>query len=169
MEKIVRARSVAFTGYRRAKIERCANPLSPLEIEERCYEAVEMLFESGYNTFLSGGAEGFDLLAAKAVLRHKERGLDIKLVMVLPFASQEARYSYEDKELYRYVCEKADKVITLFDRFEHNYQFLKRNDFLIENSTCLICFYDGQRGGTMYTVGRAEKAGYPIINIAQNI
>ncbi len=161
-----KSRCVAFTGYRTAKMLRAANYVSISLIEDKCYETVKMLYNNDYDTFLSGAAEGFDLIAAKAVIRLRDEGADVRLIMVVPFIGQEARYDAENKELYRSICNAADGVVTLFEKFEHDYQFLRRNDCLIEHSACLICFYDGQRGGTMYTVNKAEKVGMPIFNIA---
>lgn len=58
---------------------------------------VKLFYEQGYNTFLTGGSEGFDLVAANAVLQLKRVNTDIQLVMVAPFIGQEQRYSAVDQ------------------------------------------------------------------------
>ena len=40
----------------------------------------------------------------------------------------------------------------------------KRNDFLVENSSLLIAYYENTgTGGTFYTINKAKKAGEEII------
>ncbi len=159
-------KTVAFTGYRLAKIMRAVNKLSITEIADRCYDTVKMLYENGYNTFLSGGAEGFDMIAARAVIRlRNETEGAVRLIMVLPFIGQDERYSLDSKREYNELCSAADMVIALASKYENDSQFLRRNDYLLAHSACLVCCYDGSRGGTMYTVNRAIKAEMPIFNI----
>jgi hypothetical protein len=41
-----------------------------------------------------------------------------------------------------------------------------RNDYLVENSSVLVAWFDGQpRGGTAYTVRRARRKGVRIENL----
>ena len=40
---------------------------------------------------------------------------------------------------------------------------LLRNNFLVDNSSLLLAYYDGRKkGGTYYTVNRAKKKGIDI-------
>lgn len=43
------------------------------EIKTRLEKEISSLCEKGYNTFLSGGALGFDTIAAQTVLKIKEK------------------------------------------------------------------------------------------------
>lgn len=40
-----------------------------------------------------------------------------------------------------------------------------RNRYMVDHSSRLICYYDGQLGGTDYTVNYARKKGLDIINL----
>jgi len=42
-----------------------------------------------------------------------------------------------------------------------------RNTFMIENSSHLICYWDGQSGGTAQTIRMAQKRGHSIYNLLQ--
>jgi len=40
---------------------------------------------------------------------------------------------------------------------------------MVDNSSKLICYYNGSGGGTGYTVDYAEKHSVPIINLCETI
>ena len=47
-----------------------------------------------------------------------------------------------------------------------NLSYLRRNDFLVDNATVVVAWWDGvPRGGTAYTLRRARHAGCRVINI----
>ncbi len=166
--KIDRQHSVAFSGYRASKMARTLDGADALRVlDERIYDAIMSLAEQGYTIFLTGMSDGFDLLAASAVLRLKEFKPEIELVAVVPFHGQSSSYSEQDKELYARVLAGADITLYLSYKYISPKQFLCRNDFLVLNSSKLLCYYDGQRGGTMYTYNRAVKFGLGIVNLAR--
>lgn len=39
------------------------------------------------------------------------------------------------------------------------YDYLKRNEKIVENADCLIAFWDGKSKGTYYTINYAKKIG----------
>lgn len=168
--------AVSFTGYRKSKIlstyqrnlfncdssntEECLLR----EISTRLESTITMLYDRGCRTFISGMSEGFDLLAAEAVLKAKESHSDIRLVLAIPFNKQNERYTDEDNVLYYKIYALADEVNIISDEY-HDRVFLDRNDYMISNSSILVAYYNGLRGGTMYTYNRALRAEMEIINI----
>ena len=67
------------------------------------------------------------------------------------------------KTEYLRVRRLADSEIILS---QHYYRecFLRRNDYLLSHSSRVICYFDGvPRGGTYYTVRRAEH----FVNLMQ--
>lgn len=160
--------SAAFTGYRLSKILRSTyyenSGVFLNEIAQRTFEAINFLVERGCTNFYNGGSSGYDLLAAEQVIRAKETNSNIKLIIVAPFKGQESRYDASDKRLYARILEQADETIFLAEHYTENSQFLRRNDYMLERVSNLICYYNGERGGTMYTFNRAKKAGMQIIN-----
>ena len=59
---------------------------------------------------------------------------------------------------------KADGVIYPTDR-QNSHVYHICNRYLVNNFSRLICYYDGQPGGTAYTVEYARKNGLEIINL----
>ena len=76
-EKLIRERTVCFTGHRSEKLPK-GDALERLR--QRLSEEIEKAIQDGYDTFLFGGAYGFDLMAAEEVLKKKVLML---LLMVL--------------------------------------------------------------------------------------
>lgn len=157
--EIIKSKSASFTGHRIVS--------EPYDLVSHITtETIIDLHKNGYNTFLTGMAEGFDIIAGISVIEAKINNPEIRLVAVIPFQGQTERFSEENKRLYNVILKNADHVVTLFDHYFKDI-FLRRNDFLIDNASHIVCYYSGQRGGTMYTVNRAKNAGLEITNIYQ--
>lgn len=162
---------VSFTGYRRSKII-STQPFTSEgdifeEISARLETTIKALYLRGCRTFISGMSEGFDLLAAQAVLKIREEAKDIRLVLAIPFNKQDERYSDEDRRLYYEIYAAADEIKIIAEEY-HERVFLDRNDYMLENSSILVSYYNGLRGGTMYTYNRAIRAEMEIINLFGN-
>ena len=157
--KYSKVKSVAFTGHRSV-------PYAQRGIVRlRLQNAVKRFYNNGYRIFYCGMAVGFDLLAAEVVLSLKEELTDIKLVAAIPFKHQYFKFAREDRRRYFDVLQKADEAITLSEEY-YKGCLLRRNDFMLENSSSLIAFYNGeQKGGTFYTCKRAEERRMPVLNI----
>lgn len=62
-----------------------------------------------------------------------------------------------DKRRYDTILAQADEVVTLQDGYTEGC-FLRRNDYLLENSAFLMVYYDSVAvGGTFYTLKRAVE------------
>lgn len=167
--EIQKSITVAFTGYRTSKFTHFINDPNLLNIiSAELYITIELLYEQGFTTYLSGMAEGFDMMAAEAVLALKEKHSDIQLIAVIPFQGQELHFNCTDKLRYKTIYDSADNVF-FTSEFYHEKAFFVRNDYLLDNCSQVVCYYDGQKGGTMYTVNRAVKASLPIINIYEEL
>ncbi len=151
--------TLCFTGHRRYD--------SAAGDEARLAAAVAAAFDDGYRTFVSGMAPGFDLAAGEAVVRLRERGVlgdGARLVAAIPFRGQPRGYSADDGRRYDALLEAADEVRVLADRYSHGCYY-RRDDWMVERSGRIICWYDGSGGGTRYTVRRALKAGLEVVNL----
>ena len=157
--KFDRTVSAAFTGHR-------FYDFSQREfIQERLTSAISEAYDHGIRNFISGFALGIDLMAAQLVQSLKCNLPGISLTAAIPFESQAERYNIYDKRVYRRLLELADKVIVLSDCY-YPRCFLDRDEFMVENASYLIAYYDGrEKGGTYYTVKKARARGIPIINV----
>lgn len=159
-------KTCAFTGYRPSKM-----PWGYDETDARCVEfrfrlreALEYLIGQGYTDFLSGGALGFDQMAAEIVLSLREKYPWVRLVMVIPFDGQADKWSREQRGRWLEIIEASDRVI----RISHAYDkgvFFRRNHYLVENANLLLAAYDGQPGGTAGTVAYAKRHGVRVVRI----
>lgn len=151
--------SVAFTGHRFYDFSQRD------VIQARLTSAILDAYENGFRNFISGFALGIDLMAAQLVQSLKRELPGITLTAPVPFAGQSERYNVYDKKVYSRLLKLADKVIVLSDYY-YPKCFLDRDEFMVENASCLIAYYDGrERGGTYYTVKKARARGIPIINV----
>lgn len=157
--KFDRTVSAAFTGHRFYDF-----PQREF-IQERLTSAIFEAYDHGIRNFISGFALGIDLMAAQLVQSLKCNLPGISLTAAIPFEGQAERYNIYDKRVYRRLLELADKVIVLSDCY-YPRCFLDRDEFMVENASYLIAYYDGrEKGGTYYTVKKARARGIPIINV----
>ena len=159
---LIKEKSICFTGHRDMK--------SPDSVKHELTEIVEKYIKDGYNTFLAGGARGFDNLAASVVFGLKEKYPDISLVIVLPFPNHykhEKNWSATEIKEYKAVLKMADERITLLNEYQ-NGSYFKRNRYLVDNSSLCIAYYRRSGSGTAYTVNYAERSKIKVINVANN-
>ena len=166
--EIDRATAVAFSGYRPEKFPFALDEGndSYLKLCNDIEKALLELLEQGYQTYLCGMARGFDLLCGKILLGviDQDRTIDVKLVVVLPFKQQS--FSGHWGELHRWLRARAEHEVVISPKYsKHSYH--QRNSFMIENSSCLVCYWDGQEGGTASTVRVAMKQEHSIFNMAE--
>lgn len=107
-----RSKVACFSGHRNL-------PQDCMELQANLEKAIVELIERGVVFFGSGGAVGFDLLAATTVLKLKEDYPHIRLVMVLPCLpeQQSLKWNNEQKRQYYKILGQADKVRILSSQY----------------------------------------------------
>ena len=87
------------------------------------------------------------------------------LTAAIPFRGQADRFKPSDRMVYDGLMASADEVIILSEYY-YTRCFLDRDEFMVENASILIAFYDGrEKGGTYYTFKKANCLGIPVVNI----
>ncbi len=153
LPEFLKNRTCSFTGHRE---------LGESFDREKLKEKIRQIIKKGYDVFLNGMAIGFDSECMEALLALKDEGEDIKICAVVPCADQPKNFSEEFKERYDYFLSRADYIVKE-DRTYFKNCMLLRNNFLVDNSSLLLAYYDGRKkGGTYYTVNRAKKNGIDI-------
>ena len=112
-------------------------------------------------------AVGFDLAAAEVALALRGELPEIRVVAVIPFEGMHNRFPSSQRTIFERVVAEADEVITLATRYAPSVYAL-RNNYLVDNSSACITYFDGSKGGTAYTVHRAVKNLSYIVNIYNN-
>ena len=134
------------------------------QIFEKTKEVVIELIAKGVKYFGTGGAIGYDTLAAQVVLSLKEKYPFIKLIVVCPCKNQDAKWDESQKRIYRDILNNADKIVVLADTYYDGCMQV-RNRHLVDNSKYCVCYLTRNFGGTCRTVKYAYKRGNTVINI----
>lgn len=151
--------TACFTGHRSIpKAEQEA-------VLQRLDAVLERLYSRGYRDFISGGALGFDTLAAEAVLRMKVRCADARLILAIPCVTQSAKWSANDTQRYERLLYAADELKVL-SQFYYDGCMLVRNRYMVDQSSFCIAYLTHMRGGTMSTVSYAMQQECPVLNVA---
>ena len=159
------SKTVAITGYDTETIPILTtnkNLLNILALE--FYDTIKRLYDQGFTTFLSSITSGFDLIAAEAALKHKEKHLDIKLIVAIPHIEQVASFNNSEKTRYKAICELADKVIFTTSNDHENIPYIHQQ-YLLTNCSHLICCYDESKIKKSYLINQFIDTKIPIINI----
>ena len=151
-------KSCCFTGHRII-----ADNLTD-EIKTEVFNAVESLIKRGYTCFISGGAMGFDLIAAVVVLALRKKYDHIKLLLVLPCKNQDSKWNTEQRTIYKYVVQNADEVRYLYEAYVTGCM-QARNREMVNNSSVCIAYLKYNRGGTKSTVDYAITKNREVIYI----
>ncbi|RHS79882.1 DUF1273 family protein [Butyricicoccus sp. AM42-5AC] len=160
-----RSHTCCFSGYRPEKMPfRTYDPDAVQALEAALDRAVEHAVSQGYHTFLSGMAAGFDIWAAEAVIRARAHH-DIRLLCAVPHDHQSDRFPPSWKKRYN-VCLVNSDAVRVFASNYFSGCFSVRNRFMVDSSSLLICYFDGQAGGTAQTVHYAQGSGLRIINLS---
>ena len=149
------SKTCCFTGHR---------SIAPQELKAVTVEtanAIVSMIERGVDTFLSGGAVGFDLLAARLILRAKDTYPQIKLKMVLPCRDQTAKWGRSDRAMYELVLSQADEIEYTSETY-HRGCMLLRNRRMADQSDFCIAYLTHSGGGTAYTVDYCNTHGVEV-------
>jgi uncharacterized phage-like protein YoqJ len=155
----IKEMTCCFTGHREIPLaQRSA-------IEKRLEAETEKLICKGVIYFGTGGALGFDTMAALTVLKLRITYPQIKLILILPCKEQAGKWSHADKKLYKEILYKADKIRYTCEQYTKSCMYI-RNRHLVDHSGYCICYLAHEGGGTAYTVSYAKKRQLEIINLA---
>ena len=162
-----RETTCCFTGHRPHRLPwlndvwdaRCQNLHRVLERQ------VELAYGQGYRHFISGMAQGGDLIFCEAVLKQKERHPDIVLEAAIPFAGQADRWSKVQQERYRRLLAQCD-METLVQQDYTPGCMMRRNQYMVDRSARLIALFDGNPGGgTCNTLLYAIRTALEVIQL----
>lgn len=151
--------NVSFTGHRDVSADMIGRLLR---------ETLDDLINEGSDMFFTGGAAGFDTIAAETVIDLKIIYPWITLTLILPCSPEEQTrgFSCEMKEKYFDIMQAADKIEYISPHYTRSCM-KERNQRLIDEADICVCWYDESRfaSGTGQTVRMAQKKGIDIINL----
>ena len=148
--------TACFTGHRPKKLKSTKE-----EIEKKLARSIDDAVSRGFDTFITGLAEGVDLWAGSIILQKKQNGEKLRLVAAQPFRN----YSEESPE-FREILDGADEVYIITDEIcdpEDDEPYSERDRWMVDNSSLVISVYEGQSGGTRNTIEYAQKNNVEVV------
>ena len=152
------SKGCSFSGHRTVKAQHLP-ALSGL-----LSRAIEYAYNEGCREFYSGGAIGFDIIAAREVLRFRMLHPDVRLIMLLPCIDQDLYWNKQQKENYGFVLSEADEVIYISDEYTPSC-IKERNKRLAESADIMICYLYHRASGAGQTVAMAARLNKEIYNL----
>lgn len=152
-----------FTGHR---IIGTAEKVKKLR--EKLYSEIEnLVVEYGVETFICGGALGFDMISALEVLRLKEKYPWIFLKIYVPCYNHDLRWNIKYRELWRKIAEKADKVVYITPDIYNSECMKKRNLAMVKDAHYCLAYCTKNQSGTGMTLRFAQQNSCCIRNLAE--
>lgn len=131
------------------------------EYIEAIGRAVRVLIKEGFDTFITGMAQGVDMDFAEAVIEEKKRS-GVRIEAALPHPGQDKFWDREIAERYRKILSECDKITVVSPGY-YSGCMQKRNRYMVDRSYAVVAFWNGiTRGGTYNTLQYAEKCGKKI-------
>ena len=153
---MTREKTCCFTGHR---------ILAGDFNEDVLARGIEYLIGQGVDTFICGGAIGFDTVCALAVLEAKKNHPEISLHIYAPCNNQSEKWSKSDIILYKKILKTADFVDMPSVPYFNDCMKI-RNYKMVDASAYCICYMNTPRSGTGQTYSYAKRQGLTVFNIA---
>lgn len=153
-----------FTGHRKLQLRK-------IEYIEKILEQkiINLIEDKGVCNFIAGGALGFDTLAAKKVIKLKEKYPDIRLYLYLPCHDQSRKWSYEDKYEWYMIKSKADDLTYITEGMYTPDCMQKRNRAMANDAAYCLSYCVLAKSGTGATMRYANEIGCVVENLADDI
>lgn len=139
-------------------------PLDKLELVGReLQREIDEALQDGYRTFITGFAQGTDMLFARMVDARRGDYPDIFLEAALPYAGRIKQLTFDEKKRLN----KCNGIKIICEKY-HSGCFMQRNRYLVQSSSRVIAVYDGrEKGGTLQTIrfARVNEKELRIIKI----
>lgn len=147
-------KTCCITGHRKLPQEKLA------KIKIHLRQTILSAIEEGYDHFISGFAQGVDLLFAELVLEAKSCS-PILLQAAIPYRN---RLKTGDAAFQK-IFLQCDAYAIISDTYHPNC-FMTRNRWMVDHSDMVIAVYDGRiHGGTVGTMEYAKSVGKKLFEI----
>ena len=155
-----------FTGHRPSKLPWGQNENDPrcVQVKQELASRLEGIYETGFRHFMCGMAIGCDMYFAEAVLNLRDRHPDVSLEAVIPCGTQPDRWAKPLRMRYTSLLDRCDSVKVLQIMYSRDCM-MRRNKYMVDNSSLLLGCFMGIPGGTMNTIVYAERSGLKVVLI----
>ena len=164
------AKTLFFTGHRPQGLYGFDNPKASefkANIMLFMTNVITKAYTSGFTTFVTGGALGFDQYVLEVLVTLKQGILPgITNIVMRPTPSQHVKWTQASQEWYFKLLKLADQVQTIYDDPYSAGKMHGRNRAMINVSNAGVALLkDVNKGGTFNCFNDALKMGKPVFRI----
>ena len=152
-------KTCCFTGHRTIA------PATRTHLTALLNRTLDELIADGFCEFRTGGARGFDTLAALSVLSKREEYPQLRLHLCLPCRDQAKQWNDWEREAYQYILANANEISYVTESYQRGCMHT-RNRRMVEGSDCCVAYCTVEEGGRAYTLQYAKKLELRVINLA---
>jgi uncharacterized phage-like protein YoqJ len=163
-------KSCCFTGHRPKAL-----PWKNDENDVRCaalkskirFTAEDLIVGHSFERFITGMAQGSDMICAEVILALKNIYPHIKLECAVPNRAFTSTWPAGDIRRYSSILTRADDINFISEKKTYSVSDLMlRNIYMVDSSDIIIAVYkDGESGGTLNTINYAASKNKEIIII----
>ena len=151
-------KTCCVTGHRDIPAEQIGHIRKSLEQE------VDRAISDGFTCFISGFADGVDLLFAGIVAERIAKNPALKLIAAIPYRRR--LDTLKKSERTRALIDLCVEIYVAGEEY-HPSVYAKRNRYMVERSDRVIAVYDGrEKGGTVGTIRLAHTTKKELREIA---
>ena len=161
-------KTCCFTGHRSSKLpgEGRRDDAGMKRLESTIELAIyDLINNKGVRYFISGMANGIDLICAETVIRLKNTSCpEAELVCAIPYLGHISEmHRTQEKYLYTMLEQSSLASIVLADNYYKDC-YKERNKFMVDNSSHLLAVYKPslKGSGTLQTINYARMNGLDI-------
>lgn len=148
--------TVSFTGHRPDKLGGWSKS-STQKVIDTASKAIEII-EPDHG--IVGMAVGWDMAVAEALIK-----AGVPFTAAIPFKGQHAIWNAEDQNRYFKILDKAAVTVYVSPPPFTGIKMMRRNEWMVDNSHCLVALYNGdQGGGTVACVRYSMSKKKPVFN-----
>lgn len=151
-------KSCSFTGHRIIPNDHIK------KLDSLLSRAIEFAYSEGCRNFYTGGALGFDTMAAKQLLSYRMYHSDVRIIVAVPCREQSKKWSDAERDMYDYILANADEVVFCSEEYTKDCM-KKRNEYLAEVCDILIAYSGRYSSGSAQTVRMATRLGKEVYNL----
>lgn len=124
-------------------------------VRQELEKAVRQAIEDGYTTFISGFADGVDLMFAEIVSQAMQKNPKIKLIAAIPYRKR--LETLQKRERTKALIKQCAEIYVAAKEYLPSV-YVKRNRYMVERSDRVIAVYDGRdSGGTVGMIRLAHQ------------
>ena len=146
------SKTCCVTGHRNIP----ANKINHVTYE--LHREIQAAIEDGYTRFISGFADGTDLLFAAIIAEEKQRNPALTLEAAIPYRGRMRTPNKEFQRLFL-VCDRSTVICESYTPS----CYMERNHYMVDHSQRVIAVYNGRKnGGTFSTIQYASVIGRDV-------